>query len=451
MRRLVRYDVVIVGAGAAGLAAARALSGAGRQVLILEARPRIGGRVFSQQLPALPVAIELGAEFVHGGNASTFSIVQAASLTAVQLPDTHWWSHGARWKLVPGYWSRIDAVRGKIGNPKQDVSFAEFLARQRSLSASQRELARTFVEGYHAAHADRISAKALTAADGEQEGDGGGNSQFRLAGPQSALVEWLAAGLAPDRSTLRLGSVVRAIEWSARSVAVTFRSALTGVEKTARARAAVITVPIGVLKAPGEQEGAIRFDPPLAKKQRAIDRIESGHVVKIAFVFREAFWEDDSFLRERGRATSVRRGLPLNFVHSSSRFVPTWWTTAPIRSSILTAWAGGHAADALLAETEDARIDRALGELAAQWNLPRRHIDDLLVGAHTHDWQSDPFSRGAYSYAAVGGSTAHARLAAPLEGTLFFAGEATSGDETGTVAGALDSGRRAAREILRAM
>ena len=81
----------------------------------------------------------------------------------------------------------------------------------------------------------------------------------------------------------------------------------------------------------------------------------------------------------------------------------------------------------------------------------RRRIDDLLTGTCTHDWQSDPFSRGAYSYAAVGGSTAHARLAAPVDGTLFFAGEATSGDETGTVAGAIDSGRRAAREVLRGL
>ena len=73
----------------------------------------------------------------------------------------------------------------------------------------------------------------------------------------------------------------------------------------------------------------------------------------------------------------------------------------------------------------------------------------LLVGTFTHDWQSDPFSRCAYSYAGVGGKDAHAALAKPLRGTLFFAGEATSGDETGTVAGAIDSGRRAAKELLR--
>jgi monoamine oxidase len=81
--------------------------------------------------------------------------------------------------------------------------------------------------------------------------------------------------------------------------------------------------------------------------------------------------------------------------------------------------------------------------------MPRRKLASLLTGAHTHDWQRDPFARCAYSYAAPGGSTAAAALAKPVAATLFFAGEATSSDETGTVAGAIESGRRAAKEILR--
>jgi monoamine oxidase len=115
---------------------------------------------------------------------------------------------------------------------------------------------------------------------------------------------------------------------------------------------------------------------------------------------------------------------------------------------MLTAWAGGHAADRMLAEGGEAMIDRALDALAATLGIPRRRLASMLVAAHTHDWQADPFSRGAYSYAGVGGSGAHRELAKPLAGTLFFAGEATSG-QTGTVAGAIESGRRAARQVLR--
>ena len=118
---------------------------------------------------------------------------------------------------------------------------------------------------------------------------------------------------------------------------------------------------------------------------------------------------------------------------------------------VLTAWAGGHAADRLLAESPDSRIDRALQSLTETFVMKRATIDDLLDAARTHDWQADPFSRGAYSYAAVGGTRAHQELARQVESTLFFAGEATNDQETGTVAGALASGRRAAREALRSL
>lgn len=443
-----RYDVIIVGAGAAGLAAARTLSGAGRSVAVLEARPRAGGRVFSQTLPALPTPVELGAEFVHGENATTFSIVKAASLTLMELPDTHW-VHQRRWSVERNFWSKISRVLGAIDASAPDLPFAEFLARSRDLNTSVRELARTFVEGYHAAHAERISTKALASADSEQQEGDRETRQFRLAGPQSEIIDWLAAGIDPSRGSLRLSTVVSAIRWSRGSVSVECRSAVTQRTETLRARAVLITLPVGVLKSPAGHEGAVQFEPPLPQKQRALAQLEAGHVVKIAFVFREAFWEDPSFVRERARLKRNEPRLPLNFLHSSSRLVPTWWTSAPVRSPILTAWAGGHAADALLAESPDTRIELSLGELASQWRVDRDELDALLSGAFTHDWQSDPYSRGAYSYAGVGGSRAHAKLAAPVAGTLFFAGEATNGEETGTVAGAIDSGIRAAREILR--
>lgn len=190
----------------------------------------------------------------------------------------------------------------------------------------------------------------------------------------------------------------------------------------------MITIPIGVWKA-----RAIEFDPPLEEKDRAIDQLESGHVVKVAFRFRERFWDD------------------VNFLHSSDRFMPTWWTWAPFRAPVLTGWAGGHAADALLAEGREAMIDRALDALSRAWQTPRRRLDSLLAGSFTHDWQADPFSRCAYSYAGVGGAGAHDALAKPIRKTLFFAGEATSSDQTGTVAGAIESGQRAAKQVLRVL
>jgi monoamine oxidase len=435
----VTIDVAIIGAGAAGLSAARELSGAGRQVCIIEARDRVGGRVLTHHRSDLPVPIELGAEFVHGEAAPTFRVVDASSLAACELPDNHWWAGSGRFQLLD-FWERIARVQRMIGNLSRDMSFAAFLRSRRSISPRLRELALGFVEGYHAAHADRISALVLSTADQEQD-DAGGNKQFRILGGYDALIEWLRTGLHPERAEVRLGTSVVAIRWRRGAVEIETRGG-----RAIRARKALLTIPIGVWKAPREQEGAIRFDPPLPSKSRAIAKLEVGHVVKIVFQFRERFWDDPAFLR-RTVGRTQGNGLPLNFVHSSDRFVPTWWTSAPVRSPLLTGWAGGHAADALLAEGEQAMTDRALDSLGKVFRMRRRTLDTLLVATWTHDWQRDPFSRGAYSYAAVGGRAAHRALGRPVESTLFFAGEATSSDQTGTVAGAIESGRRAAKEI----
>lgn len=439
-----RFDVVVIGAGAAGLSAARELSGAGRRVCLVEARQRAGGRIHTVRVPDLALPIELGAEFIHCEAQETFSIVEAASLVACQLPDNHWWTEGGRWSAIPDFWGRIDKVRARIGALKRDRSFAEFLRTRRALPPRLREIVRGYVEGYHAAHADRISAMALSGADEEQE-ESGGNKQFRILDGYDALIEWLRAGLDPSRVETRLGTVVKSVSWRDREVVVDCVAGAGNLERTIRASAAVVTLPIGVWKSASEQEGSIRFDPPLDEKARAISQIEVGHVVKIVMRFAERFWDDSAFLKKRGATASQ----PVNFVHSSDRFVPTWWTGAPVRVPTVTAWAGGHAADALLAEGESGMTDRALDSMSKAFGMRRRTLDELLSGTWSHNWQADPFSRGAYSYAGVGGSGAHKQLARPLRSTLFFAGEATNGEQTGTVAGAVESGKRAAKELLR--
>jgi monoamine oxidase len=412
------YDVLVVGAGASGLAAARDLTAAGKRVCLVEARERIGGRIHTLHLEGQALPIELGAEFIHGEAKETFAIVDAAGLLAWRLPDDHWWSVDGKIEKLTGFWQRVARVRARISGP--DQSFSSFLRTQR-LPKRTRELALGLVEGYHAAHADRISALALKASDEELTEI---PPQHRLAGGYDTLLSWLRAGIHPDRCELRLGTTITAIRWKKGEVV-----AETGKGGAITAHAAILTLPIGVWKAAAGQPGAIRFTPELRTKQKALSRLEVGHVVKVVFRFRERFWED------------------VNFVQSSDRWMPTWWTTAPARTPLLTGWAGGRASEELLAEGPDALRDRAIEAMGRVFGVERRTLDDLLEASWTYDWQADPFSRGAYSYAAVGGSGAHAELAKPVAGTLFFAGEATSGDETGTVDGAIASGRRAAREV----
>lgn len=405
-----KLDVIIIGAGAAGLAAARDL--AGKRIAIVEARDRVGGRIHTLHPNDLALPIELGAEFIHGEAEATFSIVESAALLAYQLPDDHWWSRDGELEEID-FWEELEQLLAKIPKGKRDQSFDDFLRAQR-VSPRVRDLACGFVEGYHAAHAERISAQSLRTSDGETTAQ----KQFRIANGYDSLIAWLRAGVS-DPHSLRLGTPVSEVRWKKGEVEV-----ITAKE-TLRARAALITVPLGVLKG-----NALRFVPELGEKKKAIDKLEVGHVVKIVFRFREPFWNG-----------------PFNFVHSNDRFMPTWWTCAPARAPLLTGWAGGHAAEALLAVGEEAMMERALDSLARIFGVKRSLLDRTLVGTWTHDWQRDPFSRGAYSYSGVGGVDAHKALAKPVQSTLFFAGEATNGEQTGTVAGAIVSGRAAARRI----
>ena len=198
--------------------------------------------------------------------------------------------------------------------------------------------------------------------------------------------------------------------------------------------------------------GALRLDPAVPSKERALAGLETGHIFKIVLRFREAFWEEEEFLKERrGSSHAHMDGAAINFVHAHGIELPTWWTSAPVRSPVLTGWVGGVAAETLLSEEPLSRLERSLVALSEVLAVPRRELEEQLDTWVSHDWRADPFARGAYSYIAVGGTGAPRALGRPVDDTLFFAGEATNGDQIGTVAGALASGRRAAREALRAL
>jgi monoamine oxidase len=164
--------------------------------------------------------------------------------------------------------------------------------------------------------------------------------------------------------------------------------------------------------------------------------------------FRDRFWVE----RRPGRLRGSRRLDCLTFLHTSDPDVPVWWTAMPVRAPLLVGWAGGPAADRLSGEGHDAVLGLALRALARQLGISRRSLESGLVGWWTHDWRRDPFARGAYSYALVGGADAAAALARPVQRTLYFAGEAADPEgRTGTVHGAIASGRRAAALVERAL
>jgi len=256
------------------------------------------------------------------------------------------------------------------------------------------------------------------------------------------VVELLAAQVR-ERCELRLGSVVTELRWEPGSVEVHVRSPAGGALEPLRARCALITLPLGVLQAPDGAPGAVRILPDPGKRD-ALTRLEMGSVVKVVLRFRTPFWE-----RSPGLAEALRSGeREVKFLLDDGVF-PTWWTASPLVGPLLVAWAGGSRARQLIRAAADPTA-AAVSALARLLGRATTDVASQLDAAHWHDWERDPFARGAYSYGAPGAGDASEQLAAPVADTLFFAGEAAAGaGRTATVDAALESGHRAAGEILR--
>lgn len=403
----------MIGAGAAGLAAADDLARKGRHVLVLEARERVGGRCWTRRMPGLQIPVELGAEFVHGEAKITHALLKKAGMGAVDsVRDQRFLDHG-RLRRINAF-TEAQRAAEPAADLGRDVSFAAFLARLR-LPVKTKDLARMMVEGFDAADPRRVSMRSIA-----EEWSGGelGASQSRPEGGYGALLGWLANAIVANGSELRLGALVSNVRWKPGAVMVSGR--FLGERFTVRAKRAIVTLPLGVLQA-----GTLRFP----EKRAALRKLASGPVIRVAMRFHRPFWEK----RARGVA----------FFHSPAAPFPTCWTPLPTRAPLLTAWAGGPKAARLTGSSARKLVDAALASVESLFGRGPRA---LLAAAYVKDWMHDPYSRGAYSYVLVGGMGAREELAAPLDGTVFFAGEATESEEAGTVAAALRSGIRAARE-----
>ena len=436
-------EVVIIGAGVAGLAAARMLIDAGVRVQLLEARERIGGRILTHREPDLPLPIELGAEFIHGSAPEVAEIVRAGRLTAIEVTGERWQVQGKRLTKQDDFWQRLDRVMRKLpGKVRRDRSFQEFLDTRpggRSL-ARERTMAREFVQGFHAADVSRISARAL--ADGGSPGDDADEQRMgRILDGYDRVPEWLARGIG---DSIRPSTIVRRIEWERGAVRIEARESSSGRSVSVEAGAAIVTVPLALLGAAPDEEGAIRFSPAPPQLSAAAG-LAMGAVMRISLWFDEAFWEK----LPRRRPPKDGRPELLSFLHTSDPDVPVWWTATPARVPLLVGWSGGPPAERLSALGREDLLGRALRSLSRQLGVSRQRLTSRLGGWWNHDWQHDSFARGAYSYSLVGGSDAARQLSRPADNTLFFAGEAADAEgRNGTVHGAIASGRDAARLVM---
>ena len=429
-------DAIVIGAGAAGLAAALRLKEEGLRVAVLEARDRVGGRIETCRDSAFACPIEMGAEFVQGRVPSFRKRARALGLDVRNQLDVHWYRFGA--SALERESDVFEAVSQLlIASGRADVPFASFLEDPRTRKRwpeQVRTLAAMFVEGYYAAPIAHAGTAALRFME-EKSAEVGGLSIRRVMDGYDALTTRMAEGMNRTRGELWVNSIAHSVHWSATGVRVEARTG-SGVELPPfEADAAVVTLPLAVLAAEPPAVGAVSFAPGLARKMEAIRRLETGPIVKIAIRFRRSFWED-----------VVR---PFGFVHGPGADVPTWWMPHPLRVPALIGWTGGPKAVALSNLDSSLVLRHALKSLAALFGRPERDIEQLVEVYRVRDWQADPFARGGYAVFPVGGLEAQQELARPVGDRLFFAGEAThTGGFAGTVHGALETGERAAEELI---
>jgi monoamine oxidase len=419
-------DILIIGAGAAGLMAAYQLAKNGKKVTVLEARDRIGGRIHTVLQGQTP--IELGAEFVHGNLPVTLKLLKEGNIPFHEASGEMVRYTKGKFAENEQFIEDWDLLISRLGELKHDKNIYDFL--QEAFAGDKygalREGVWKYVSGYDTADPRLASAFALR-NEWMNEDEG---AQHRLTNGYQQMIAYLADNCTANGGSIHTSTVIKKINWQKGEV-----RAVSDKGIVFTARQLIIAMPLGVLQAKKNAPGAVTFHPPITGQTSAINALGFGAVIKFLLEFDSIFWENDM---------TKKMGYLL-----SDEEIPTWWTQHPLHSTLLTGWIGGPAAAEKKNSTADELLQAGLQSLSNIFKLDAAELKARLKAWHIVNWTADPFTLGSYSYDTVAAPAARKVLSGAVDDTLFFAGEYLyDGAAMGTVEAALTSGAAVAKKVL---
>ena len=429
-------DILIIGAGAAGLMAARELADKGKKVIVLEAQDRIGGRIHTIYENAALKPIELGAEFVHGDLPVTLGLLHEAGIKYNSASASMWRYDEGKFTTNESFIEHWDLFIDKLNKLEQDINIDDFIESEfpGNKYRELRESVRQYVSGYDTANPKKASSFALR-NEWQNEDE---SAQHRVEGGYGKLMNYLANECKANEGQIKLNTIVKEIYWEPGKI-----SAITVDGMAYHSEKVIVTIPLGILQAKAGENGIITFHPPVKEQQEAIEQMGFGAVIKILIEFNEAFWENE-------QTEGVAKGESLENMGYlfSQEEIPTWWTQFPERSAIFTGWIGGPDAWAKKDTPDDEILKQALQSIANIFKVGVNELQSRIRSWHVVNWTAQPFIRGSYAYDTVNAPTARKILNTPVNDTLFFAGEYLyEGPAMGTVEAALTSGKNVAERI----
>jgi monoamine oxidase len=421
------YDILVIGAGAAGLMAAWELAQTGKRTAVIEAKDHVGGRAHTIHDNNFQLPVELGAEFVHGDLELTKMLLDKAGVEQYEVQGEFWQNDNGSLDEQKDFIEDFSALNKKFKEVREDISVAEFM--DRFLEGEEFHETcfslKNYVEGYYAANTQKASIFSL-----REELTNSDDEQYRIEGGYIKLIDYLFQQCKHKGVQFFLSQPVTEVQWKSNNVTV------ITVQNRFTAKAALITVPIGVL-----QSESISFSPAIPQVINAAKKLGFGPVVKTLLQFDEPFWTNKDFTKGKDLDD-------LSFIFSGA-LIPTWWTYHPENVGMLTGWSGGPNADKIKDLSNEEILLNALQSLSENFSIDKKVLQQKLKGWHIANWVTDPYSCGGYSYEVVNGSNFKQVLKQSVEHTIYFAGEGlVDGPEIGTVEAALSSGRDTAYEII---